>query len=88
MLDLRAGAKFQNLATPNKGLFNMVESKLLQAATACKTHGPILIGPYLHLRLCDEMLGLAHRHDKLTRELQSVEDRFAALQALVQGARR
>jgi hypothetical protein len=68
----------------------MAGSDLPQFAAACKTHGPYAthIGPRLHLRLCDELLCLAHRHERLTQDIQSVEDRFEALLALVQGARR
>jgi hypothetical protein len=66
----------------------MAMSKLSQAAANCKTHGPLHIGPRLHLRLCDELLDLAHRHEKLSREIQFVADRFEALLALVNGARR
>jgi hypothetical protein len=46
----------------------------------------IHIGPRLHLRLCGELLDLAHLHERLTREIQTVETRFEALLALVQGA--
>ena len=66
----------------------MAVSKLPQFAAHCKTHGPIHIGPRLHLRLCAELLELAHAHEKLSRELQSIETRFAALLALVKGAAR
>jgi hypothetical protein len=66
----------------------MADSELAQAAANCKTRGPIHIGPCLHLRLCDELLELAHRHEKLSREIQFVADRFEALLALVNGARR
>ena len=54
----------------------------------CKTHGPIHIGPRLHLRLCAELLELAHAHENLVRDIQFVETRFEALLALVQGASR
>ena len=55
-------------------------------AAPCKTS--IHIGPRLHLRLCAELLEIAHAHEKLSRELQSIETRFAALLALVKGAAR
>ena len=61
---------------------------LPQFAAPCKTHGPIHIGPRLRLRLCDELLELAHRHEKLSREIQFVADRFEVILALVNGARR
>jgi hypothetical protein len=48
----------------------------------------IIIGPRLHLRLCAELLDLAQLHERLARDIQSVEERFEALLALVQGARR
>jgi hypothetical protein len=41
------------------------------------------IGPRLHLRLCGELLDLAHLHERLTREIQTVETRFEALLSLV-----
>jgi hypothetical protein len=47
----------------------------------------IIIHPRLHLRLCAELLELAHAHEKLSRDIQSVETRFEALLALVQGSR-
>jgi hypothetical protein len=65
----------------------MAISKLLPFPASCKTPG-IRIGPRLHLRLCGELLDLAHLHERLTREIQTVEPRFEALLSLVQGARR
>jgi hypothetical protein len=68
----------------------MAVSQLPHCVAPCKTHGPhaIHIGPRLHLRLCGELLELAHVHEKLAREIQFVETRFEALLALVQGASR
>jgi hypothetical protein len=68
----------------------MAVPQIPQFAAPCKTHGlsEIRIGPCLHLRLCAELLELAHAHEKLTRDIQSVETRFEALLALVEGASR
>jgi hypothetical protein len=43
----------------------------------------IIIGPRLHLRLCGELLELAHAHKKLSSDIQFVETRFEVLLALV-----
>jgi hypothetical protein len=68
----------------------MAISKLLPFGSSCKNPGitGLRIGPRLHLRLCAELLDLAHLHERLAREIQTVETRFEALLALVQGARR
>jgi hypothetical protein len=65
----------------------MAVHKLLPFNAPGKPPG-ICIGPRLHLRLCGELLDLAHLHERLTREIQTVETRFEALLALVQRARR
>jgi hypothetical protein len=64
----------------------MALSKLLPFDAPCKNPG-IHLGPRLHLRLCAELLDLAHSHEELTRELRAVEERFEALLLLVSGAR-
>jgi hypothetical protein len=64
----------------------MACSKILPFDMPCKTPG-IRIGPRLHLRLCAELLDLAHSHEEITRELHAVEARFEALLLLVSGAR-
>jgi hypothetical protein len=68
----------------------MAVSKLPTFQAPCKPPGlsAIHIGPRLHLRLCGELLELAHAHEELARDLQTVETRFEALLALVQGASR
>jgi hypothetical protein len=68
----------------------MAFSKLQPFPASCKTPGisGIRVGPRLHLRLCGELLDLAHAHERLSRELRSIETRFEALLSLVQGARR
>jgi hypothetical protein len=48
----------------------------------------IIIGPRLHRRICEVLLELAQLHEQLARDLVSIEERFEALLALVQGARR
>jgi hypothetical protein len=48
----------------------------------------IIIHPRLAMRLCGELLDLANTHSKLTRDLEAIEERFEALLALVNGARR
>ena len=65
----------------------MAISKLPTFQELCKTQG-LHIGPRLHLRLCGELLELAHAHERLARDIQSVETRFEALLSLVQGAAR
>jgi hypothetical protein len=65
----------------------MALSKLLPFDAPGKPPG-IRIGQRLHLRLCGELLDLAHLHERLLREIQTVETRFEALLSLVQGARR
>jgi hypothetical protein len=66
----------------------MAVSKLPTFQAPCKPPGlsAIHIGPRLHLRLCGELIELAQLHEKLTRDLQSVEARFEALLALVEGS--
>jgi hypothetical protein len=65
----------------------MAVHKLLPFDAPGKPPG-IHIGPRLHLRLCGELLDLAHLHDRLTREIQTVETRFEVLLSLVhRGAR-
>jgi hypothetical protein len=51
-----------------------------------KTPG-IHIGPRMHIHLCGELLDLAHSHEELTREIQTIETRFEVLLSLVHGAR-
>jgi hypothetical protein len=48
----------------------------------------IIIHPRLHLRICGELLDLANAHAQLMRDLESIETRFEALLALVQGTSR
>jgi hypothetical protein len=47
----------------------------------------IIIHPRLAIRLCAELHDLANAHEKLMRDLESIEERFEAILALVQGAR-
>jgi hypothetical protein len=65
----------------------MAISKIPTFQELCKPQG-LHIGPRLHLRLCGELLELAHLHESLARDIKTVETRFEALLELVQGASR